>query len=75
MTLESIQAEINLLHKQLDAKQIELDNKYAERKAFKSKAHNVSTGYMLKVGNIESNFKEDMMNDMFNEMDYDWTYL
>jgi hypothetical protein len=37
MTLESIQAEINLLHKQLDAKQIELDNKYAERKAFKSK--------------------------------------
>jgi|TARA_R110000787_G_scaffold61225_1_gene138746 hypothetical protein len=37
MNLESIQAEINLLHKQLDAKQIELDNKYAEFKSELSK--------------------------------------
>lgn len=34
MTAEDrIQAEIDLLHKQLDAKQVELDNKYAEKKA------------------------------------------
>ena len=35
MSKETIQAEINLLHKQLEAKQLELDAKYAERNALK----------------------------------------
>jgi len=54
MTAEDrIQAEIDLLHKQLDAKQLELDNKYAERKALKRK-----------LGNIEKRFQEDELDNM-----------
>ena len=57
MTAEDrIQAEIDLLHKQLDAKQLELDNKYAERKALKRK-----------LTNIERNFLED---EMQSDADY-----
>ena len=50
MAEDRIQAEIDLLHKQLNAKQLELDNKYAERKALKRK-----------LTNIERNFLEDEM--------------
>jgi len=47
---ERLQAEIDLLHKQLSAKQLELDNKYTERNALKRK-----------LTNIERNFLEDEM--------------
>ncbi len=51
MTAEDrLQAEIDLLHKQLSAKQLELDNKYTERNALKRK-----------LTNIERNFLEDEM--------------
>ena len=51
MTAEDrLQAEIDLLYKQLSAKQLELDNKYTERNALKRK-----------LTNIERNFLEDEM--------------
>lgn len=60
--LEKIQAEIDLLHKQLDAKQLELDNKYAERRACRGLNKSKPA-----LGNIEKRFQEDMLDEMYYE--------
>lgn len=65
--IDYIQAQINLLHKQLDDKQSELDAKYEERnKILREKRDNKSSS---KLSNIESNFQEDMINDMTNDLE------
>ena len=56
--VEYIQIEINLLHKQLDAKQSELDAKYEERNKILRKERNDC--------NISKAFQEDAINDMTN---------
>ncbi len=53
-----LQAQIDLLHKQLDAKQLELDNKYKERNALRN---NANAPIKRKLTNIERNFLEDEM--------------
>lgn len=58
-TVGALQAEIDKFHKQLNVK-------CAERKAFTSKERDTKSS--PKLGNIESNFQEDMINDMFNDM-------
>lgn len=66
MSKETLQAQIDLLHEQLEAKELELDAKYAERNHILRKEREVKSS--SKIGNIESNFNEDMINDMFNDM-------
>jgi len=63
MSKETLQAEIELLHKQLDAKQLELDAKYAERNKILRKEREVKSS--PKVGNIEARFQEAEMDAMF----------
>ena len=72
--IDYIQAQINLLHAQLDAKYAELHNALRPKTALqrrgpilemKEKRDNKSSS---KLSNIESNFQEDMINDMFNDM-------
>ena len=56
MSKETLQAEIELLHKQLDAK-------YAERNKILRKEREVKSS--PKVGNIEARFQEAEMDAMF----------